>query len=251
MLYMMWDMVKRDFRNKYAGSVLGLLWNLLLPIGYIIIYTTVFSKLMSAKIPNMTNSYDYSVFLSSGILAWTVFSNTIIRFQNIFIENSNIVKKIYFPKSILLYSLALSSIIELIINYMLLAIILAVVGYPLHLSYAFVLVLIILMQVFCLGIGKVLSILNVHFRDLSQFISITLPILFWLTPIVYFEDILPKYMIKIVEYNPIAYMIKAFQSIILYSKIEHIYLIAIIAIATYFLGSIFYKKMINEVSDLI
>lgn len=91
-----WDMVKREFKNKYAGSTLGLLWSLLLPLGYIIIYTTVFSQLMSAKLPNMTSTLDYSVYLSSGILAWTVFSSTLVRFQNIFIENSNIVKKYIF-----------------------------------------------------------------------------------------------------------------------------------------------------------
>lgn len=251
MLYMIWDMVKRDFRNKYAGSVLGLLWNLILPIAYIIIYTTVFTKLMSARLPNMLNAYDYSVYLSAGVLSWTVFSNTILRFQNIFIENSNIVKKIYFPKSILLYSVALSSIIELIINYLLLLIVLLFIGYPLHWSYLIVFVVIILQQIFCLGIGKVLSILNVHFRDLSQFVAITLPIWFWLTPIVYVKDVLPNSVARILDYNPLEYFIRSYQSIILESKVEHIVIMLLISVGTYLLGSIIYKKMINEVSDLI
>ncbi len=250
-LYMVWDMVKREFRNKYAGSTLGLFWSLLLPIAYIILYTTVFSQLMAAKLPGMNSKFDYSVYLSSGILAWTVFNTTITRFQNVFIENSNIVKKIYFPKSILIFSLTVSSIIELIINYSLLFFVLLGIGYGLHINYIAVLIIIIFQQLFCTGIGLVLSILNVHFRDLNQITSILIQVWFWLTPIVYVLDILPDGLKKIMSFNPLYYFIESYQSLILQGELVNIINLLLISLVTFLLGWIIYKKMIDEISDLI
>ncbi|RCX19022.1 lipopolysaccharide transport system permease protein [Fontibacillus phaseoli] len=251
-LYMIWDMVKRDFRNKYAGSVFGLLWNLLMPIAYIIIYTTVFSQIMAAKLPGMnTGKFDYSVYLSSGILAWTIFNTTITRFQNVFIENSNIVKKIYFPKSILVFSLTVSSIIELVINYSLLFLVLLGIGYDLHFSYIAVFIIIILQQIFCTGIGMILSVLNVHFRDLNQITSIIIQVWFWLTPIVYVLDILPDGLKKTMSFNPLYYFIESYQTLILQGDIVNFINIFLISIITFLFGWIVYKRMINEISDLI
>jgi lipopolysaccharide transport system permease protein len=251
MVYLMWDMVKRDFRSKYAGSAIGILWNLILPIAYIIVYTTVFSQIMIAKLPNMPNTFDYSVYLSSGLLAWTVFNSTISRFQNVFIENSNIVKKIYFPKTVLLYSVAVSSIIELIINYSLLFIVLLCIGYPIHINFFMVFGIIILQQIFCMGIGLVLSVLTVHFRDLSQLVSIVLPIWFWVTPIVYVRDILPNSINSLINYNPLYYFIESYQKLIMEAKFENLFPIIVISLISFFLGMFIYRKMIDDITDLI
>lgn len=246
-----WDMVKREFKNKYAGSTLGLLWSLLLPLGYIIIYTTVFSQLMSAKLPNMTSTLDYSVYLSSGILAWTVFSSTLVRFQNIFIENSNIVKKIYFPKYILINSLTISSIIELVMNYFLLSIVLIIFGFSLQINYILVLFIIILQQLFCTGLGMILSMFNVHFRDLNQFTSILVQIWFWLTPIAYISSVLPTGAQQFIQFNPMMYFIQGYQNLILYGEMNNIIVLIIISTVTYLLGWLVYRKMIDDVTDLI
>ncbi|MEK3704892.1 ABC transporter permease [Paenibacillus sp. FSL R7-0198] len=246
-----WDMVKREFKNKYAGSTLGLLWSLLLPLGYIIIYTTVFSQLMSAKLPNMTSTLDYSVYLSSGILAWTVFSSTLVRFQNIFIENSNIVKKIYFPKYILINSLTISSIIELVMNYFLLSIVLSLFGFSLQINYMLVLFIIILQQLFCTGLGMILSMFNVHFRDLNQFTSILVQIWFWLTPIAYISSVLPTGAQQFIQFNPMMYFIQGYQNLILYGEMNNIIVLIIISTVTYLLGWLVYRKMIDDVTDLI
>ncbi|AOZ93299.1 ABC transporter permease [Paenibacillus crassostreae] len=250
-VYMVWDMVKRDFRNKYAGSFFGLLWTLLLPMASIVIYTTVFSQLMAAKLPNMTGKLDYSVYLSSGILAWTIFNITITRFQNIFIENSNIVKKIYFPKFVLFLSLLISSIIELIVNYALLLVVLLLLGYSVHINYPLVLLIIVLQQIFCTGIGLILSVFNVHFRDLNQITSIVIQLWFWLTPIVYVVDILPVGLKNLMYLNPIYYFMKGYQVLILEGRLENILIMMCISIGTYIVGWIVYKVMIDDISDLI
>ncbi|MCS7464253.1 ABC transporter permease [Paenibacillus doosanensis] len=247
------DLTIKDFKSKYASSHLGILWNILMPICYILIYTLIFSKLMMAKLPQMTGTFDYSIYLSSGILAWTIFNNSLIRLQNVFIENSNIVKKVYFPKVILLLAIICSSLIELFINYVLLFIVLLLVGQAVSFSYLLIFPLLVLLQIFALGVGLILCVTTIHFRDLSQIFSIVLPLWFWFTPIVYVKDIIPKEYQYFIDWNPLYYFIRLFQDIVFNKPLDGIDFVSIILITLgmVLVGSLIYKKLVNEVSDLI
>lgn len=249
--HLLWDMVKRDFKNKYAGSYFGFAWNLLSPFAFILIYTLVFSQIMAARLPNYSGQFDYSIYLSSGILAWTVFSNTIIRLQNCFIENSNIVKKIKFPKIFVPVSICLSSIIELLMNYSVFIIILIVIGKTITISLLYLLYLIFLMQILCLGIGLILSVLTVHFRDLTQLMSIFISIWFWMTPVVYVKEILPQQFKTIIEYNPVFPFISAFQNVIMDYSITNVVSTLLIAASFVIIGGVFYKVSSNDMADLL
>ncbi|MFH5181193.1 ABC transporter permease [Paenibacillus sp. TAB 01] len=247
------DLTIKDFKSKYASSHLGILWNVLMPICYILIYTLIFSKLMMARLPQMTGTFDYSIYLSSGILAWTIFNNSLTRLQNVFIENSNIVKKVYFPKVILLLAIICSSLIELFINYVLLFIVLLVIGHPISLSYILVFPLLILLQSFALGIGLALCVTTIYFRDLSQIFSIILPLWFWFTPIVYVKDIIPAEYQFLIEWNPLYYFMNIFQDIVFNKTLlfSEFTVPLLITVFTIIIGTLFYRKLAREVSDLI
>lgn len=247
------DLTIKEFKSKYASSYLGVVWNFLLPICYILIYTLVFSKFMMAKLPQMSSSYDYSIYLSSGLLVWTIFNNSILRMQNVFIENSNLIKKVYFPKIILLLAIVCSAAIELMINYFLLLIILLIVGHSLSFNYLYIILLIIFIQLFALGIGLILSVCTIHFRDLSQLFSIILPLWFWFTPIVYFKDVIPENFLFIINWNPLYYFILLFQTVIVYGHMNYMYLlnVLIIAVSALGVGILVYRKLIKDISDLI
>ena len=90
--------VKREFQSKYKNSVLGVAWNILNPLAMIIVYTVIFSQIMRTRIPGSSSSFSYSIYLCSGLLMWTLFSEIVLRSQNVFIENANFIKKINFPK---------------------------------------------------------------------------------------------------------------------------------------------------------
>jgi lipopolysaccharide transport system permease protein len=201
----------------------------------------------------MNGVYDYSVYLSAGILAWTIINNTIVKLQNIFLENSNLIKKVYFPKHILILSSVLSSLIDLLINYTLLFIVLIIINYNVNYTYLFVIFVIFIQQIFVLGIGLILSVICVHFKDLNQFIQIIFPLWFWFTPIVYAKDILPGSFNRFIEWNPLYYFINEYQNIILFNQINwnSFGMMVLVALVSLLLGLFVYGKNINGISDFI
>ena len=97
------ESVKRDFKNKANNSLLGFFGIFINPLAMIFIYTIIFSKIMRGEMPEVEGEYAYSIYLCSGILVWSLFSEVINRSQNCFIENANLIKKVkylYFNTSI-------------------------------------------------------------------------------------------------------------------------------------------------------
>ena len=93
--------VKREFRVKYQNSILGVFWVFVNPLAMILVYTLVFSQLMKAKLPNAMGSFSYSIYLCAGILSWGLFAEISTRALNLFLDNANLLKKIYFPRACL------------------------------------------------------------------------------------------------------------------------------------------------------
>ena len=89
--------IKKSIRNEFVSRVvrsrLGLLWIVLYPLAQVVIYAFVLSVVMAAKLPGLNNAYAYPIYLTAGILAWTLFAEVVSRCLNVFIENGNLLKK--------------------------------------------------------------------------------------------------------------------------------------------------------------
>ena len=80
------ELVKRDFEEKFAGSILGRLWSFISPLVYILIYILIFSNIMSARLSGAGSEFSYSIYLISAILPWTAFSVTISRCTTVLMD---------------------------------------------------------------------------------------------------------------------------------------------------------------------
>ena len=89
--------VKREFQSKYRNSLLGMGWSVINTLAMIVVYTVIFSQVMKAKLPGLDTTFAYSIYLCSGVLTWGLFSEMMTRSQNLFLDNSNLLKKINFP----------------------------------------------------------------------------------------------------------------------------------------------------------
>ena len=99
---LIWDLIRRDFKMRYLGSMMGSYWNIIHPIAMIAIYTLVFAKVMKIRLGGQTTSpYEFTIYLCSGLLPWTAFQEVILRGSTQFHENANFIKKIAFPKEII------------------------------------------------------------------------------------------------------------------------------------------------------
>jgi lipopolysaccharide transport system permease protein len=210
-----WGMVGREFQARYLQSVLGSAWALLNPAAMIAIYTVIFSQVMRARLPGEDDAFAYSIYLCAGLLTWNFFSEVIVRGLTVFLDNAALLKKASFPRISLPVVLLLSCTLNFAIIFGVFLIVLTAIGrFP---GWAIVALIPLLMvqQAFALGLGTLLGVLNVFFRDVAQLVLVALQLWFWLTPIVYSAAILPDWAQAALAWNPLAQLVGAYQQILL------------------------------------
>lgn len=210
--------VKREFQTRYRNSLLGAAWTVLNPLSMIIVYTVIFSQLMRARLPGVENNLAYSIYLCAGVLAWGFFSEVINRSQSVFLENANLIKKLSFPRICLPLIVVINAGINFsIILSIFLGFLLITQNFP---GWALLAVIpILLIQIaFSVGLGIILGVLNVFFRDVGQFMGILLQFWFWFTPIVYPLAVLPESVRPLIDANPMAPLIAAYQGVFVYGQ---------------------------------
>jgi lipopolysaccharide transport system permease protein len=205
--------VKREFQARYRNSLFGAAWTILNPLAMILVYTVIFSQLMKARLPGVDNNLAYGIYLCAGMLAWGFFAEVIGRAQSVFLEHANLIKKISFPRMCLPIIVVLNAGLNFSIIFALfLGFLLVTHNFPGWVVLAVIPVLAIQIM-FSIGLGILLGVLNVFFRDVGQLTGIVLQFWFWLTPIVYPASILPDSIRPVLQANPMLPLITAYQGI--------------------------------------
>lgn len=205
--------VQREFQSKYRHSLLGAAWTVINPLAMIFVYTVIFSQVMKARLPGMDSGFAYSIYLCSGVITWGLFAEITGRAQSMFIDNANMLKKVSFPRIVLPLITVINALLNFGIIFGLFLLFLVVSGnFPGWTVLALFPVLAIQL-LFAIGLGMVLGVMNVFFRDVGQFFGIFVQFWFWLTPIVYPASILPDQAKAIVHFNPMFPVITAYQQI--------------------------------------
>jgi len=211
--------VRREIQLKYQNSLLGAVWTILNPLSMIVIYTVIFSQVMQARLPNSDGYYAYSIYLCAGIIAWGLFSEVVLRLQNLFLEHANILKKLSFPRLSLPIIVVLTALLNFAIIAALFMIFLLWSGVLPGSTILFVIPILIIQLTFSIGLGISLAVLNVFFRDIGHLFTIIMQFWFWLTPIVYPVSILPEAIrTTLMIINPMAPIISAYQMIFVHAK---------------------------------
>jgi lipopolysaccharide transport system permease protein len=244
--------VKREFQSKYTNAMLGAVWSLLSPLAMILVYTVIFAEVMHSKLPGATSSFAYSIYLCAGVLTWGLFAEIVARGQNMFLEQANLLKKISFPRICLPLIVVLNALVNFGIIFGLFTLFLLASGtFPGWVFFAIVPVL-ALQIMLALGIGMIAGVLNVFFRDVGQFVAIALQFWFWFTPIVYPATILPESVRSLLDYNPMARIIAAYQTVLIKGEAPNwIALLPVLALAVLLclLGLRLFRKRSGEMVD--
>lgn len=245
-------MVKRDFQSRYMNSALGAVWSILNPLAIILVYTLIFSQVMGTRLPNSSSTLAYSVYLCAGLLPWQLFSETIMRMQNIFVEQGQILKKVSFPRSALPISVLCSTCINFSIIFSLYLLFLLFNGLLPGAVIVGVIPLLIVQQLFALGLGLIAGTLNVFFRDIGHSIGVVLQFWSWLTPIVYSLEIVPDKFQSFYDWNVMVQIIKGYQSVFLKQEWPEwgaLWPVTSIAFLLLILGYGIFKKLDKEMVD--
>jgi lipopolysaccharide transport system permease protein len=246
--------VVREFQTRYRNSLFGGLWTIINPLAMILIYTLIFSKVMQTRLPGVDSPFAYSIFLMSGMLPWNLFIEILGRCQTVFLENAGLIKKISFPKICLPVIVLLNCLINFAIVYTLFLAFLVLSGqFPGSVVFAVIPVL-ALQIALAIGLGMIIGVLNVFFRDVGQFFTIFLQFWFWLTPVVYSITLVPDMLYDALQWNPMTPVVVAYQTIFLQAKEPDWFSLwptLVLAIALNALGwRLFRKHQVEMVDEL-
>jgi len=244
--------VKREFQSKYRNSLLGATWTVLNPLAMIIVYTVIFSQVMRAKLPGVDSSFAYSIYLCAGVLTWGLFAEIVGRGLNIFLENANLLKKLSFPRLCLPVTVVATALVNFAIIFGLFSAFLVISGNFPGLPYLGLIPVLLIQIAFAIGLGMVLGVLNVFFRDVGQLFAVVLQFWFWLTPIVYPPEILPERVRPFMALNPMADLMSAYQTILVHRvwpNWNSLWPVALLALLLCVLGMRLFRKHSGEMVD--
>jgi lipopolysaccharide transport system permease protein len=212
---LLWQMVATDLRGRYVGSSLGVFWSVIHPLIMIVIYTLVFSRVIGARLPGNADAYGYGIYLCAALLPWSGFLEVVQRSTTIFVDNANLVRKVAFPKVVLYGFVLVSAAVNLALALGVFLVVLLLLGHSLQPTLLLWLPFIALQLLFALGVGMVLSVLHVFLRDTAQLVAVGLNVLFWLTPVIYVETILPEWIRRFELFNPLYLFSKTHHELVL------------------------------------
>jgi len=175
----LWNLVRRNLKVRYKNSVLGFAWSLLNPLMQIGVWYFVFKILFGRDEPN------FMAFLVTGFLPWLFFSQTIMDSTAAVTQEMPLIKKAYFPRTILPVSVLLSNLIHLGFAFIVLLALFALWGVDLNIHYLWVIPSTILVAVFAYGICAMLAAWSVFYADVKFIVSNLLGLWFFLTPVLY------------------------------------------------------------------
>ena len=213
------QLTRQDFVDRYSGSILGALWAVIHPLAMIFIFVVIFANVMGTRLPSISSTYSYSIYLVSGLLPWLAFANTINRTASVFLDKRNIITKIYVSLPYLPLYVLLSESITFFIAFTIFFFFLAITGSLPGMSLLVLPIVFLLQQILAFGLGLMFGILNVFLRDIKEFLTVLMTFWFWLTPIVWVLDIVPSLVQKgQIFLNPAFLFIDAYQRILVHHE---------------------------------
>jgi len=183
---LLFTLVVRDLKVRYRNSVLGVLWSLGNPLLMMAVFTLVFTVMTPSNIEK------FPIFVLCGLLPWNFFSASVIGSIRSIVDNAPLIRKVYFPREVLPLSVVLSNMVNFLIALSVLFAFILAFQMPIT-PWALLLPVVILVQVlFTCGIALILATVNVFYRDTQVIMEVAMLAWFFLTPIFYPIDILPR-----------------------------------------------------------
>jgi len=219
-------LVKRDLEARYKGSVLGNLWPLLNQLSQLLIYTYVFSIVLKVKLSvrgsPQEDSLIFGLWLFAGLLPWISFMNGLTQAANSVVSQTNLVKKVVFPLSLLPIVPVFSAFVESAFGLILLIVFVTLRMETINETLALLPLIWAPQILFTLGLGYLTASLTVFLRDIPQTLLVIFNLWFYLTPIVYPPDVIPASLQELVFWvNPMATITQIYRDLIIFGEVNH------------------------------
>jgi lipopolysaccharide transport system permease protein/teichoic acid transport system permease protein len=212
---LLWKLTKNDFKQRYTGNMLGVLWAFIQPTATVAVFWFVFQVGFKSQ---PVDNFPFILWLVAGMFPWFYFADGLSSGTASVLENSFLVKKIVFRVSLLpVIKLFSALVIHLFFIFFMFAMFLYY-GYTPEIYWLQVFYYLFALSVLLLGLSWITSSVVVFFRDMGQLIAVIIQFGFWLTPIFWSMKMIPEKYHSIIMLNPLVYIIEGYRNSMIYHK---------------------------------
>jgi len=246
---LLYFLILRGIKAKYAQSVLGVGWAILQPLVQTVVFTIIFGNLAGLS----SDGVPYVLFSFVAMVPWNYFSGILSESANSLVANKNLLSKVYFPRLILPLSAVFSKLLDFGIGF------LAMIGFFVYFQYApswnviFLPVVLLVLIMASLGVGMILSAMAVQYRDVNHAMSFMVRLLMYAAPVVYSIEIIPEKYRLVYALNPMVGVIEGMRAMFLGTRAMPWDLIAmggVVAFLLFILGAFYFRRMEKLFADL-
>jgi len=249
---LLFQLVRRDFQQRFVGSAMGWIWSLIHPLVLLVSWTFVFQGCLGMSAP--AGAPNYPLYLFAGMLPWMLFSETVQRSAPSLLDQSSLITKSVFPAEIVPVSVFLSTLVSHLIAVLLMV---TAMGVGYNQISIFLVVLPFYMftiGLLAVGLGWIAASLHVFLRDTAQVLSVVFTFWFWLTPIFIEEGKFPKRARFLLEVNPLYYLVRAYRAVLLYSTMpsaRDFAIATLFGLGVFIAGGLFFRYMKRGFADVL
>lgn len=211
------SLVKRDLQGRYKNSALGFLWTFLNPLFQLCVYSFLFTVIIPMPIEK------YYIHLFVVLVPWIFFSTCMTAGSRVVLDQQDMVKKIYFPRTVLPIAFTLSQLVNMLLSMLVILVIVIVSGHGINPVALLALPGLVLLQfLVCLAIVLIVSAVTVYLRDMEMILGVVAFALMYAAPVIYAESYIPENIRGLYYCNPMAGILSGYRSVFYYKELPDV-----------------------------
>jgi len=241
-------LTQKEMKVRYKSSFLGYIWSIANPLAFAFVFFIAFKVVMKIKMEN------YTLFLITGLFPWQWFSNSVSLSPTIFLGNFSIIKKVNFPRNTIPAAIVLQDTIHFILSIPVIILFMLIYHQFPSLSWLYGIPILLFIQFLMIyGISLMISSINLFFRDLERLVIIFMTFIFYFTPIIYPETMIPEKYKHLINFNPLAPLMISWRNLFLKGTLnsESVLISLIYSTIAFILGYQIYKKLSWKFAEVL
>src|SRR4030043_863146 len=241
-------LTQKEIKVRYKSSFLGYLWSIVHPLAFAFVFFIAFKVVMKIQME------DYALFLIAGLFPWQWFANSVSASPMVFLGNASIIKKVHFPRNIIPLTTVLQDMIHFVLSIPVIVLFIFIYHKSPSISWFYGIPILLGIQfLMTYGISLIVSSINLFFRDLERLTAIFTTLLFYFTPIIYPETMIPEKYKTLINLNPLAPLMISWRNLFLNVQFEASSLMVSLAYSTFafMLGYLVYRKLSWKFAEVL